>query len=96
MVFGQQHKALKEIKNTRQTLASHCFCLPHYVLCSHHWGRHTQPPSFVPLFGVFDGTLRCYATVAVTPRHSYASFSRRRYYLFANAQGKKKQSQQHP
>ena len=44
--------------------------------------RHSQPPSFVPLFGVFVGSLRCYATVWTSVPHGYASFCRRRYYLF--------------
>jgi CheY-like chemotaxis protein len=37
----------------------------------------------------FDGTLRCYAPGAATPRHSYASFSRRRYYLFCQCTSRK-------
>lgn len=46
----------------------------------------SQPPPFVPLSGGFHGSLRCQASAPVTPRGSHASFSRRRYYLFANAQ----------
>jgi hypothetical protein len=77
-----------ENKNTRQTLAYNVAVYRRFSrLCSQHCGRRSQPPSVVPPSGVFDGSLRCLASAPVTPRGSHASFSRRRFYLFATAQG---------
>ena len=49
-------------------------------------GRRSQPPSFVPLFGVFFGSLRCRAALFCRrlSQNSHLRFiGRRRYYLFS-------------
>ncbi len=74
MVFDPQHKGLKEIKNTRQTLAFLVAAYRTNVLCSHHWGRRTQPPPVVPPFGVFDGTLRSNASLRTSVPQGFSFF----------------------
>ena len=90
MVFDPQHKALTKIKNTRQTLAFLVAVKRRFTaflppLGQAHAATSVRTSLRCLLTARYASTLQC-GQVCHT---ALASFSRRRYYLFANAQGRK-------